>query len=114
LPGVSLENLFRQDPGKLSTLLPDLACFIRQIHRKRIYFRSLHVGNILSLPDGGFGLIDILDLKRCLLPLGRWRIQRNFRHLIRHIERHGLDGFPVDEIYRLYQENDKILNFAES
>ncbi|MDR2614809.1 MAG: phosphotransferase [Candidatus Accumulibacter sp.] len=102
LPGITLESLFRQDPEALYALLPDLARFIRRIHRKRIYFRSLHVGNILSLPDGGFGLIDVLDLKRCLLPLGRWRIRRNFRHLTRHLARSGLDDFPASELCRLY------------
>ncbi|MDR0736651.1 MAG: phosphotransferase [Zoogloeaceae bacterium] len=103
LPGITLENLFRQDPGKLEALLPDLARFIRQVHQKRIYFRSLHVGNILSLPGGGFGLIDVLDLKHCLLPLGRWRIRRNFQHLSRHLARRGLEDFPVSALYRLYR-----------
>ncbi|MDR3158973.1 MAG: hypothetical protein LBU11_08200 [Zoogloeaceae bacterium] len=102
LPGITLESLFRRDPEAINALLPDLASFIRQIHQKRIYFRSLHIGNILLLPKGGFGLIDILDLKRCLLPLGRWRIQRNFQHLIRHLARRGLENFPASELCRLY------------
>jgi hypothetical protein len=101
LPGVPLENLFRQDPKSLRALLPDLAAFIRRLHQKRIYFRSLHIGNILFLPNGDFGLIDVLDLKHCLLPLGRWRIRRNFRHLSRHLERNGLDDSPLDELCRL-------------
>jgi hypothetical protein len=104
LPGISLERLFRQDPEDIKTLLPGLAHFIRQLHQKRVYFRSLHVGNILFLPEGGFGLIDVLDLKHCVLPLGRWRIERNFQHLLRHLERSGLKDFPIEELCRLYHQ----------
>ncbi|MDR0672177.1 MAG: phosphotransferase [Zoogloeaceae bacterium] len=102
LPGISLEALFRQDPERLESLLFGLARFIRRIHQKRIYFRSLHIGNILLLHDGRFGLIDVLDLKHCRLPLGRWRIRRNFQHLIRHLDRHGMGAFPIDRLCRLY------------
>ncbi|MDR3323081.1 MAG: phosphotransferase, partial [Zoogloeaceae bacterium] len=60
VPGVTLETLWRENPAALPALLPRLAAFIRQLHRQKIYFRSLHLGNIVCLPDGGFGLIDLL------------------------------------------------------
>jgi hypothetical protein len=110
LPGISLETLFRENPEKLKRLLPELARFIRHIHQKRIYFRSLHLGNILFLPDGRFGLIDILDLKHCALPLGRWRVKRNLLHLTRHLVRSGLHDFPVDELLRLYGQETPAFN----
>jgi hypothetical protein len=102
LPGLTLEALFRQTPEGISPLLPRLAHFIQRLHRQKIYFRSLHIGNILLLPDGNFGLIDILDLKRTTLPLGPLRIRRNLRHLTRHLERRHLTAFPADELCRLY------------
>lgn len=63
LPGTALEALFHQAPDKLQALLPTLTAFVRQLHRKKIYFRPLHTGTILPLPDGRFGLIAFLDLK---------------------------------------------------
>ncbi|MDR2164248.1 MAG: phosphotransferase [Zoogloeaceae bacterium] len=107
LPGISLERLLRQDPAAIPLLLPDLARFIRTLHVGGIYFRSLHLGNILALDPGQtedarhFGLIDILDLECFRRPLGPWRIHRNFRHLRRSLARRALD-FPIGELRRLY------------
>lgn len=102
LPGTSLEALFQQSPDKIQAFLPKLATFVRQLHRKKIYFRSLHMGNILLLPDGSFGLVDFLDLKQNALPLTSWHIKRNLRHLQSHLYRKDLKGFPVDELISLY------------
>ncbi|MDR2508147.1 MAG: phosphotransferase [Candidatus Accumulibacter sp.] len=102
LPGTTLETLLQQNPEKLKASLPRLAGFIRQIHGHGIYFRSLHIGNIVQMPDGNFGLIDVLDLKRWIFALGRRHVRRNFRHLERHLERRALNDFPLEELYRLY------------
>lgn len=40
-----------------------LARFVAQLHKKGIYFRSIHFGNIIVLPNNDFGLIDISDMK---------------------------------------------------
>jgi hypothetical protein len=55
-------------------LLDSLARFIRHLHRQGVYFRSLHLGNILQLPGGNYGLIDILDLQHKRRPLNSWQI----------------------------------------
>ncbi|MFL9814308.1 phosphotransferase [Stutzerimonas sp. VN223-3] len=102
LPGVSLETLFEQSPSEIHRLLPELASFIHQLHDKRLYFRSLHVGNILLVAEGRFGLIDFLDLKRNAFPLTKWHIRRNLRHLISHLDRRKLKGFPATELFQLY------------
>lgn len=59
-----------------------LAGFTAQLHRQGIYFRSLHSGNIVCLPGGGFGLIDIADLHLCSPPLGAMRRARNLRPVL--------------------------------
>lgn len=60
-----------------------LAAFMAHLHRQGIYFRSLHSGNIVCLPDGAFGLIDIADLYVYRPPLGALRRGRNLRPLLR-------------------------------
>jgi hypothetical protein len=59
------------------------AGFIAELHAKGVYFRSLHLGNVVLMPDAEFGLIDIADMrfKRPPLP-DRLRV-RNFKHLFR-------------------------------
>lgn len=71
---------------------PQLAGFMAQLHRQGIYFRSLHSGNIVCLPGGGFGLIDIADLRLCRPPLGALRRARNLRPLLQDPDTHGLRG----------------------
>lgn len=106
LPGQSLEGLFRESPEILIAKLPELASFIRNLHARRIYFRSLHIGNILLLPTGRFGLIDFLDLQKKLLPLNDWQIRRNLRHMQNHLERKKLGSFPFEALQALYYNKD--------
>lgn len=103
LPGQSIEQLYRQAPEQIDDLLSPLAAFIQQLHRQGIYFRSLHLGNILRLPNSGYGLIDILDLQFKKRPLNRWQIQRNFQHLQHYLHRSKLADFPYEPLVKLYQ-----------
>ena len=102
LPGQSIEQLYRQAPQQADSLLPPLARFIRHLHQRGIYFRSLHLGNILLLPDGQYGLIDILDLQFKRAPLNRRLVQRNIQHLRHYLQRHKLLEFPLYELLEHY------------
>jgi len=83
-----------------------LGTFVAHLHQTGIYFRSLHLGNIILTPDNCFGLIDVDDLvvQRFLtpffahrfgligltdLPVRRYPLtpslaHRNFHHLLRY------------------------------
>jgi RIO-like serine/threonine protein kinase len=102
LAGSSLEQILRDEPQRLEQLLPELADFIARLHARRIYFRSLHLGNILCLGNGQFGLIDFLDLRRKALPLSRWHVRRNFRHLENYLRRRKIKHFPLKKLEQLY------------
>ena len=80
LKDIAGRNLFSED------LFQRLAEFIALLHRKGIFFRSLHLGNILLLPNGGFGLIDVADMRFSMGPLRVDQRRRNFRHLLRNQE----------------------------
>lgn len=108
LPGQSVEQLFIDDPQQVMPLLDSLARFIRHLHRQGVYFRSLHLGNILQLPSGNYGLIDILDLQHKRRPLNSWQIKRNFQHLRHYLKRKQLVDFPLDELLQRYErQSDK-------
>jgi hypothetical protein len=61
-----------------------LGMFIARLHQLGIHFRSLHMGNILVMPDGQYGLIDISDMSIYPWPLFCNTRIRNFRHLCRY------------------------------
>ncbi len=102
LPGETLGCLLEGRPNR-DDLMQQLARFIAELHQKKIYFRSLHLGNILQLPDGRLGLIDVADLRFSLLPLTLWQRRRNFRHLLRRAEHRALfEQFGIERFIEHY------------
>lgn len=104
LEGTPLDKLFHHSRSEFDVLLPQLAAYIHRLHQQGIYFRSLHLGNILRTADGGFGLIDFLDIRFKSRPLGRPLIRRNFQHLENYLLRRKVENFPWNELMRCYEE----------
>ncbi|WP_455230089.1 toluene tolerance protein [Geopseudomonas aromaticivorans] len=104
LPGVSLDRLYHQSREEFDALLPELAAFIHSLHQRGIYFRSLHLGNVLRLPDGGFGLIDFLDLRCKRGPLSPRLVRRNLRHLQGYLQRSKISDFPWQGLLQAYAQ----------
>ena len=105
LAGEPLDRLFRENRQEFDLLLPQLAAYIHQLHQRGIYFRSLHLGNILRTPDAAFGLIDFLDIRFKGRPLGRTLVRRNFQHLRHYLKRKQLVDFPLDELLQRYERS---------
>jgi len=93
LPGETLSQLLRDDELSWIALQPELARFINRLHVSGVYFRSLHLGNIVRTPDGQLGLIDIADLQNLRRPLGGRLIRRNREHFDKYLRK---EGFPID------------------
>lgn len=102
LPGRSLEQIYRTSRAEFDALLPDFAAFIHALHQRGIYFRSLHLGNVLQLPDGGFGLIDFLDIHFKQRPLSRRLVARNLLHLRGYLQRNQMEDFPWASLQAAY------------
>jgi serine/threonine protein kinase len=95
LDGRPLDELLVSADERARELFREYAEFIAMLHTRRIYFRSLHPGNILLLPQGGFGLIDVADMRFPRSPLSPARRRRNFQHMFRSVEfRNALDLLP--------------------
>ena len=103
LPGTSLDRLFLQSRPAFDALLPALADFILSLHQRGIYFRSLHLGNVLRLPEGGFGLIDFLDIRFRRGPLSDRLVRRNLAHLRGYLRRNRIDDFPWEALLGAYR-----------
>lgn len=87
LPGDSLKDLCREQPESIDNkLVANFGQYIAELHQRGIFFRSLHLGNVLRTSNSQFGLIDIADLKIQRLKLSGAQRLRNFKHLIRMSE----------------------------
>ncbi|BAP78077.1 hypothetical protein MT1_0900 [Pseudomonas sp. MT-1] len=72
------------DPVERSALRAHFGAFVAELHNKGIYFRSLHLGNVILGKDGTLGLIDIADLTVGRRSLSKRKRLRNFRHVFRY------------------------------
>lgn len=99
LPGKTLRQLSNQDDFSWQQALPALVELIRSLHAQGVYFRSLHLGNIVVTPDNKMGLIDVADMRFLRAPLPRRLARRNLQHFARYIARENLNGsFPMQAL----------------
>lgn len=86
LPGSTLRQVLQgiTAPEVRQALVERFGKFMAQLHERGVYFRSLHLGNVLVLEDGEFGLIDVADLRLYPSSLSLSLRQRNLRHMQRY------------------------------
>ncbi|WP_281646165.1 lipopolysaccharide kinase InaA family protein [Parendozoicomonas sp. Alg238-R29] len=85
LAGETLRQwLAKCNESEKQQLARDFGRFIAWLHRSGVYFRSLHLGNILRMPDERLGLIDISDMRCRNYSLSEGSRLRNFRHMARY------------------------------
>lgn len=83
LPGITLRQLRNGEAEYPHDLLQRFAAFVAHIHDLGVYFRSIHLGNVVLTPEGEIGLIDISDMKIFRKPLSLWQRERNFVHMLK-------------------------------
>ncbi|SFP24483.1 bifunctional O-antigen ligase/aminoglycoside phosphotransferase family protein [Pseudomonas sp. NFPP28] len=85
LPGLTLRQALQGlDNSLRESLIERFGQFMAKLHERGVYFRSLHLGNVLLMDDGEFALIDIADLRIFPSPLRNALRQRNLRHMQRY------------------------------
>lgn len=114
LQGQTLRDLLARDLEQLD-LLGAFAKYMAKLHRQGVYFRSLHLGNVLLLPGGGLGLIDVADLRFRKRPLGVLLRARNFQHLLRYKNDAELvRAFGVQRFLDIYRQAAELSPSAEA
>lgn len=84
LAGKTIKDLMKE--GSLDDKLAyQVGDFIAKVHELGIYFRGLHIGNIVLTPNGDLGLIDVSELS-IYWHLSRYRRLRNFARFWRSQE----------------------------
>ena len=88
LAGKTIRQLIKEGlPDNEADQLKDqLRNFVKSIQDRGVYFRSLHLGNIVRTADGDLGLIDVSDMVIKKNSLGRLVRKRNLNHLLRYVE----------------------------
>ncbi|WP_306605819.1 toluene tolerance protein [Azonexus sp.] len=84
VPGITLRQKFRENPSPpdLENMRSKICRFAQFLFDEGIYFRSLHLGNIVELPDGKFGLIDLSDMKAHRKSLSKYLRKRNVDRML--------------------------------
>ena len=104
LPGTTLRNKLGETDDR-DDYLDKLASYMVTLHAKGILFRSIHLGNILVLENGDYGLIDIADLSIQRHSLGLRKRARNFRHLLHDKQdREQLGSYGYDRFIAQYEQ----------
>lgn len=57
---------------------------IADMHAQGIFFRSIHLENLLKQPDNKIGLLDIADVRFNKKPLSLYTRYRNIKHLLQN------------------------------
>ncbi|RJX76107.1 toluene tolerance protein [Pseudomonas sp. LS-2] len=106
LPGQTLRQLAQKPGFSWTQSLPALIGLIRELHRSGVYFRSLHLGNIVVTPENTLGLIDVADMRFFKAPLSENLKKRNIQHFARYIQRENLnDEFPLGDLEKALVNN---------
>jgi serine/threonine protein kinase len=84
LAGTTLRDLVQRglDAGEERRLKRLFTGFIVRLHSLGVYFRSLHLGNVVLTPAGELGLIDFSDLRVYRRPLPGFMRRRNLRRML--------------------------------
>ena len=102
-PGLSVRDTLHA--SKASFAWWDLAHFLHSIHRKGVYFRSIHLGNIIHLGHSKFGLIDFTDVTFYRSPISLKRRAHNIHFIYKYQEdRHKMERTPRPLIKESYLE----------
>jgi len=112
LEGELLRTVLSQSVDQTGKLYEKFGRFIAHLHQKGVYFRSAHLKNILALPNGEFGLIDISDMQIKHHPLKHSLRLRNFSHILRYQEDKALIRSHIDAFMLGYTNESKLSSAA--
>ncbi|WP_273229898.1 phosphotransferase [Pseudomonas kuykendallii] len=106
LPGITLRQAMKNAaPPQRRDLANRFGQLLAKLHEAGVYFRSLHLGNVLLLPDLRLGLIDFADMRLARKRLSLWKRRRNLKHMQRYDEDcRWLFEENIEDLKRGYKE----------
>lgn len=108
LPGDTLRQVIAAGEAD-QQLAAQLGTLIADLHDQGVYFRSLHLGNVVKTPEGTLGLIDLADMKKQRRALSRQQRKRNFAHMLRYTgDRQWLLAGNLDSLSQAYLARSQV------
>ena len=105
ISGLSVKALVTEKNNEYTELIEQLIKFVVELHKKGIYFRSLHFGNVIVNTEGDMALIDIADLEIYPWPLLVNQRIRNWKHLLKYsFEKSVVSQFGNVRFFDLYAQ----------
>lgn len=90
LPGLTMRQVLETaEPNTQRRLIQQFGQLLANLHEQGVYFRSIHLGNVLVLPTAELGLIDVADMRIERAPLSLSKRQRNLKHMCRYKQDHN-------------------------
>lgn len=87
LAGETLRQVMKvSDVEQQKQWITKFAELVANLHQQGIYFRSIHLANVLVLDGAELGLIDFADMTKQNKPLSQNKRARNIKHLSRYKE----------------------------
>lgn len=103
LPGQDVRDILQN--GSSINILGKIAHFVGRLHQQGVFFRGIHLGNILQQPNDAFALIDITSVKFKSKPLSLRCRKRNLQHLLDYTEdKPFFDKFGITQFLLQYFE----------
>lgn len=117
---VQYEKVPGQDIRRLAQagdveVIAKVADFLANLHENGVFFRSIHLENLLLQPDyKTFGVIDVTDIQFSGCSLSLYNRYRNLRHLLKEINDRKLwQAFGAERFLTLYFAAAKLSPFKE-
>lgn len=91
--------------NEAAEFIEQLIKFVVGLHKKGIYFRSLHFGNVIVNTEGEMALIDIADLRIFPWSLSLNQRIKNWKRLLKYsFEKDVISQFGNDRFFDSYAE----------
>ncbi len=97
-------------------VIQKVADFLANLHQNGVFFRSIHLENLLLQSDyKTFGIIDVTDIQFSARPLSLYKRLRNLRHLLKEKnDRELWQAFGVERFLKLYFSAAKLSPLKEA
>jgi len=112
IQGDDVRTLAKQ--GNLN-IIYNVAHLLADLHKNGIFFRSIHLENLLSKPDGNIALLDLTDVTFKSRALTIYRRYRNIKHLFQEPnDRELWQAFGVKNFLDAYFKSAKLPKISQT
>lgn len=95
-------------------VISHVAKLMADLHVNGIFFRSIHLENLLYQPDGKMALLDVTDVRFKSRPLNLYERYRNLKHLFKEpYDRELWQAYGIANFMREYFETAQLSRSSE-